>query len=215
KPSAGVTTLDLQALGERRRFRQPRFAPPALGGSDTVPQAPPSGAAGPEKDDEPPLVQAPLTWSPDERPRHKDFADLTGEEMHAGRALIAGLAFEIGRRPTRRRQPGPGAFLDLRRTLRRSLRHGGEILQWARRERRTKPRPIVVLADISGSMERYTRLLLLFVYGLAAGRRGPAEAFALGTRLPRITRHLRGRDPDRALREIARAVPGWSGGTPI
>jgi uncharacterized protein with von Willebrand factor type A (vWA) domain len=64
-------------------------------------------------------------------------------------------------------------------------------------------------------MERYTRLLLLFIYGLAAAARGPAEAFVFGTRLTRITRHLRGRDPDRALREIARAVPDWSGGTRI
>jgi uncharacterized protein len=215
KPSSGVTTLDLQALGERRRFRQPRFAPPAVGATEMVPEAAPSRAAGPGADDAPPLVQATLTWSPDERLRHKDFAELTGEEMEAVKALVAGLAFEIGRRPTRRRQPGRGAFLDLRRTLRRSLRHGGEVLHWARRERRTKPRPLVVLADISGSMERYTRLLLLFVYGLAAGARGPAEAFVFGTRLTRITRHLRGRDPDRALREIARAVPDWSGGTRI
>ncbi|MGH9366860.1 MAG: vWA domain-containing protein, partial [Thermoanaerobaculia bacterium] len=102
-----------------------------------------------------------------------------------------------------------------RRTLRRSLRHGGEILEWAKREPAVKPRPLVVLADISGSMERYTRLLLLFLYGLAQGLDRRVETFLFGTRLTRITRELSGRDPRHALAGVSRAVPDWSGGTRI
>jgi hypothetical protein len=105
--------------------------------------------------------------------------------------------------------------MDLRRTLRGSLRHGGEVLGWARSERKLKPRPLVILADISGSMERYTRLLLLFAYGLAEVLEQSVEAFVFGTRLTRITRQLRGRDADGAISEVARRVPDWSGGTRI
>jgi uncharacterized protein with von Willebrand factor type A (vWA) domain len=105
--------------------------------------------------------------------------------------------------------------VDLRRTLRRSLRHGGEVLGWARSERKPKPRPLVILADISGSMELYSRLLLLFAYGLAKALEQPVEAFVFGTRLTRITRQLRGCDADGAIREVSRRVPDWSGGTRI
>jgi uncharacterized protein with von Willebrand factor type A (vWA) domain len=99
--------------------------------------------------------------------------------------------------------------------VRRNLRYGGEILDWAEREPKRKPRPLVILADVSGSMERYTRLLLLFTYGLARALEQKVEAFVFSTRLTRITRGLQERNLDRALREVSLAVPDWSGGTRI
>jgi uncharacterized protein len=106
-------------------------------------------------------------------------------------------------------------LLDLRRTVRRNLKYGGEILDWAEREPKVKPRPLVIIADVSGSMERYTRLLLLFTYGLARALEQKVEAFVFSTRLTRITRQLRERNLDRALHEVSHAVPDWSGGTRI
>jgi uncharacterized protein with von Willebrand factor type A (vWA) domain len=129
--------------------------------------------------------------------------------------MIAALVWQLGERKTRRGEPGRSRLLDLRRTIRRSLKTGGEVLDWARRAPKRKPRPLVILADISGSMERYTRLLLHFIYSVTAGLDQPVEAFVFSTRLTRITRELRGRDVDRALREVSRAVSDWSGGTRI
>jgi len=99
--------------------------------------------------------------------------------------------------------------------MRRNLRYGGEILDWAEREPKVKPRPLVIIADVSGSMERYTRLLLLFTYGLARALEQKVEAFVFSTRLTRITRQLKERDLDRARRQVSRVVPDWSGGTRI
>jgi uncharacterized protein with von Willebrand factor type A (vWA) domain len=95
------------------------------------------------------------------------------------------------------------------------LRFGGEILLWERRQRKVKPRPLVIIADISGSMERYTRLLLHFIYSLSEGLHQKVEAFVFSTRLTRITRQLRERDVDQALLLVSRQVPDWSGGTRI
>ena len=211
KPAVGTTTLDLRAMGERRRFRRPRFGPPPLARADAAP----AGEAPPAESPEPPLLQTVLTWSPDEVLRHKDFAELTAGELAEVEAWMVRLTWRVRERRTRRLRPGGGPRPDLRRTLRKSLRHGGEVLGWARRERKTKARPLVVLADVSGSMERYTRLLLFFLYGLAEGLGSRVEAFAFGTRLTRITRALRGQALDRALAEVARLVPDWSGGTRI
>jgi uncharacterized protein with von Willebrand factor type A (vWA) domain len=211
-PSREETALDLSALGERRRFRRPRFTAPPLKGQGP---APVPGREPPHDPSEPPVVQATFTWSAREILRHKDFAEMTAEEVGQVERIISGLAWNPGLRRARRLQPGHGGIADLRRTLRRNLRHGGEILQWARRERTSKPRPLVVLADISGSMERYTRLLLFLLYALARGLDRRVEAFLFGTRLTRITRELSGRDPYAALVEVTRAVPDWSGGTRI
>ncbi len=201
-PAEGATSLDLRALGEQRRFRRPRFSSGPLRGSSDGAEADPSS---------PPSVRPILAWSPVERLRHKDFAELTAEELEEVRRLLARFAWKIRPRRTRRFRRGRGPVADLRRTLRRALRHGGEVLSLSRRRRATRPRPVVVLADVSGSMERYTRLLLLFIRGLAGASR--AEAFVFGTRLTRITRPLLAGDADEALRRVARAVPDWSGGT--
>jgi uncharacterized protein with von Willebrand factor type A (vWA) domain len=102
----------------------------------------------------------------------------------------------------------------LRKALARSLRTGGEITALPRRRRRTRPRPIVLLCDVSGSMERYTRTLLLFAHTLSRGTRG-VEAFLFATRLTRITMELRAPKPDAAMAAVSRAVRDWSGGTRI
>jgi uncharacterized protein len=210
KPAQGATTLDLRAMGEKRRFRKPRFDPPPLRDPPGGPQPEASSAS-----DVPRVLQATLTYSATEVLKHKDFADMTGEELGEVQGMLARFAWRLGERRTRRRRAGRGDALDLRRTLRRSLRHGGEVLGWSRLRRIARPRPLIVLADISGSMERYTRLLLLFLYSLAEGLDQRVEAFVFGTRLTRVTRHLRGRDVERALAEVSRAVPDWSGGTRI
>jgi hypothetical protein len=213
KPADGWTTLDLRALGERRRLRRPLSTPPPL----RTPQAqtPEEREGQTPAADQPPVLQVTLTYSAQEVLRRKDFADMTGEELEAVKQLMAELIWRLGERLTRRRRPGKGQLLDLRRTVRRSLRYGGEVLEWARREPKVKPRPLVVLADISGSMERYTRLLLHFIYSLTAGLDQPVESFLFGTRLTRITRQLQKRDVESALREVSHAVPDWSGGTRI
>jgi uncharacterized protein with von Willebrand factor type A (vWA) domain len=211
KPAEGSTHLDLRALGEKRRFRRPRFAAPSPPRSPLA-DAEDDPGSNPE---DPPLLQPLLVASAQEILRHKDFGEMTALEMEEVAAFVRGAAIGPRSRQTRRRRGGPGPFLDIRRTLRESRRHGGLVFTWARLERKTKPWPIVVLADISGSMERYTRVLLLFAYAMAQRRETRLEAFVFSTRLTRITRHLRGKDSERALREISHAVPDWSGGTRI
>ncbi len=201
KPSGEGTSLDLRALGEKRRFKRPRFSPtPRAGRSDAADGDPSS-----------PVVRPILAWSPLERLRHKDFAELTAEELAEVTRLLSEFSWRIRPRRSRRFRDGRGPVADLRQTVRRALRHGGEVLLFSRRRRTTRPRPVVVLADVSGSMERYTRLLLLFMRALAGASR--TEAFVFGTRLTRITRPLLAGGIDEALRQVARAVPDWSGGT--
>lgn len=164
---------------------------------------------------EEPFVEVTQTYSAREVLRHKDFAGLTADELADIKQMLSALTWNLGKRRTRRRQPGRGQLFDLRRTVRNSLRYGGEALEWTQREPKFKPRPLVILADISGSMERYTRLLLHFIYGLTAGLDQSVESFVFGTQLTRITRQLRTHDVDVALREVSHRVADWSGGTRI
>jgi uncharacterized protein with von Willebrand factor type A (vWA) domain len=214
KPVEEWTTMDLRALGEKRRFRKPTFTPPPLKEREPAFSSGNGKEAATEKD-EPPVIQATLTYSEQEVLRHKDFSEMTGEELEEIKRLMKDLVWKMGTRTTRRLKPGHGIPLDMRRTLRRNLKYGGEVLHWERRDPKDKPRPLVVLADISGSMERYTRLLLHFIYTLSEGLDQKVEAFVFSTRLTRITRYLRERDIDDAFRQVARQVPDWSGGTRI
>jgi uncharacterized protein with von Willebrand factor type A (vWA) domain len=147
--------------------------------------------------------------------RNRSFAELTDEERRDTAALIRRLEVQTPRRHVRRHRPAPGGSrFDLPRTLRRSLRTEGEPFRRAWRARTTRLRPLVLLLDVSGSMGPYSRALLQFAYAaMAAG--GTVEVFCFGTRLTRVTRILRTRDPDRALREIGRQVEDWDGGTRI
>ena len=117
-------------------------------------------------------------------------------------------------RRTRRWVRGRGARVDFRRAIGDSLRTGGEVVTLARLTRRVRPRPLVLLCDVSGSMERYSRMLLLFAHALTL-RHHRVEAFLFSTRLTRVTRQLRLRRPDEALAAAAQSVPDWSGGTRI
>lgn len=147
--------------------------------------------------------------------RTADFAELTADEVCDAAAMLAALRPRLPQRPSRRRQPyRRGERLATRMMLRRALGSGGEAVSWYWLRRSTRPRPIALVCDISGSMERYSRFLLRFAHALA--RSGtPVEVFVFGTRLTRITRELRVRDPDVALRRVADKVVDWSGGTRI
>jgi uncharacterized protein with von Willebrand factor type A (vWA) domain len=154
------------------------------------------------------------TWSDVDRIAAKDFAELTVDERSLVRAALERLTWDIDDHRTRRWSAGRGSRIDLRRALARSLRTGGDIAALPRRTRRVRPRPILLLCDVSGSMELYTRTLLLFAHALSRHRRD-VEAFLFATRLTRITTALRSPGPDAAMGGVSRAVADWSGGTRI
>ncbi len=177
--------------------------------------APSDGAAagdGPDPSGDAPVV--PVRFSRAEVLRHRDFATYTAAEHDEARRLVADLRFAGARRRARRTRPAArrGVRPDLRRTVRAALRAGGEPIVRAYRAPTTRPRRLVLLCDVSGSMEPYSRALLRFLH-TAVVARGRVEAFALGTRLTRITRELSTRDPDAALAAAAARVVDWSGGT--
>ncbi len=146
--------------------------------------------------------------------RQRDFASYTPAEFAEARRLMADLRLAGSLRRSRRQQRSRRhrGKPDLRRTVRRALRTGGEPLQRAFLESASRPRRIVLLCDVSGSMEPYARALVRFLHAAVVGR-GRVEAFAMGTRLTRITRELSSRDPDAAIAAAARRVVDWSGGT--
>jgi len=154
------------------------------------------------------------TWSDADVIAAKDFGDFTAEEISVAQSALSRLVWTPGERRTRHWVAGRGSRIDLRRALARSVRTGGDVVKLPRRRRRTRPRPIVLLCDVSGSMERYSRMLLHFVH--AIGRRHKrVEAFLFATQLTRITTHLRRPRLDEAVAAVSRSVPDWSGGTRI
>lgn len=156
-----------------------------------------------------------LAYSASEELRHKNFAELSPDELVQVRRLLTSLTLNpLPRRTRRTRRSASGHTLDLRHTARRNLRYGGEVVILPRRRRIVRPRPLVLLCDISGSMDRYTRMLLYFLHA-ATQRSTSLESFVFGTRLTRITRQLRRRDPDHALDEVESHVLDFSGGTRI
>jgi uncharacterized protein with von Willebrand factor type A (vWA) domain len=154
------------------------------------------------------------TYSSQELLRQKDFGAFTREEIQEAKRLMREMPWQLEERETRRRERGGGEYLDLRATIRQNLKYGGEILELARKQAKWKPRQLVVLCDISGSMENYSRLLLQFIHALR-GSYENVESFVFSTRLTRITRQLETRDVEIALREVANSVADWSGGTRI
>ncbi len=153
-----------------------------------------------------------LRYSPVDVLRKKDFALYTAEEFDELHKLLADMSLSGALKRSRRFEPASRGRHDPRRTLRGALRTGGEPMRHRFRRVRSRPRRVVLLCDVSGSMSSYSRVLLRFMHaGVISGAR--LEGFVLGTRLTRITRELATRDPDRALREAAEAVRDWSGGT--
>lgn len=155
------------------------------------------------------------SYSARELLRRKDFRELSDTELIQVRGMITGLSWQLGQRRSRRRRPGAGRRLDHRRSWRTNLQFGGEPLRRVYRRRVYKPRPLVLIADVSGSMERYAELMLHLAHGLVRNLNQPIEVFVFSTRLSRITRQLRSGSVERVLREVSEAVPDWSGGTRI
>jgi len=165
-----------------------------------------------DQSDAPPQVMQ--TWSDVGVRTDKDFGEFTRDEITRARIALERLEWSPGERRTRRWIPGGGSRIDLRRTLARSLRTGGDVIELPRRMRRIRPRPLVLLCDVSGSMERYSRMLLHFAHALTRRQRR-VEAFLFSTELTRITMQLRARRISEAVSAVSRAVPDWSGGTRI
>ncbi len=152
-------------------------------------------------------------YSAEELLRRKDFEDMSWEETEQVRRLLQQAPWRIAERRTRRLRPAKSGRIDLRRTAQQSIRSSGELVRLLHRQQRVRRRPLVLLCDVSGSMERYSRLLLIFAHAIA--RREDVETFVFSTRLTRITRLLRQRDLDRALAGVGKSVHDFSGGTRI
>ncbi len=171
--------------------------------------------AGSGSEPEPAGPTLTVRYSPAEVLRHKDFAAYSPGELAEARRLMADLRLGGALRRSRRRRParrGAHGRPDLRRTLRRALRAGGEPVRPSRSAPGERARRVVLLVDISGSMEPYARALLRFAHAAVVGRTR-VEVFTLGTRLTRLTRELSSRDPDAALAAAGAAATDWSGGT--
>ena len=165
-----------------------------------------------EADHDAPEVAGVFRYSPQEILRQKDFGNYTEEEFEMAQRLMATLRFSVPLRRSRRLTPARRGVPALRTTLQRAFRTYGEPLHWAFRAPRSKPRRLVFLCDISGSMSEYSRALLLFLHtAVRAGRE--VEAFCFGTRLTRVTRELASGGPEEALASAAAAIVDWSGGT--
>ncbi|MBC8100726.1 MAG: VWA domain-containing protein, partial [Armatimonadetes bacterium] len=192
RPAEGYTTLDLRSMGEQRNKRKTQFLPP-LGSS-------PDDADNPNQPAVDPLLLTIIpTFSTQAALRNKDFAQMTGEELDAAKLLMGQLPRSLGLRRTRRYQPGKGTLLDTRRAFRVNMRYAGEAIAQPTRRRRIKPRPLVLICDISGSMERYTRILLHFAHTLAT-HLYQVESFVYSTALTQITHAIRHKSVDLALR---------------
>jgi uncharacterized protein with von Willebrand factor type A (vWA) domain len=161
-----------------------------------------------------PADMAAQAWSDVSGLARKDFADFTPEEVARARAALDRLAWIPGERRTRRWSRGRGPRRDLRRALARSLRTGGDLVTLPTRRRRMRRRPLVLLCDVSGSMERYSRMLLHFAHRVGR-QHGRLEVFLFSTNLTRVTRQLRTGRLDAAVAAVAAAVHDWSGGTRI
>ena len=152
-------------------------------------------------------------YSAEELLRHKDFEQMTWQETEQVRRLLEQAPWRVAERRTRRLRSARAGRIDLRRSARHAIRSSGELMQLFYRRPRVRRRPLVLICDVSGSMERYSRLLMIFAHAIA--RREDLEAFVFSTRLTRITRLLRYRDLDRALDSVSKGVHDFSGGTRI
>jgi len=160
-------------------------------------------------------LDAAMTWSADKRLARKDFDKMTNDEIALARQAISRLRLPIEEIRTRRFRPARRqARADMRATLKAALRTGGDIIPIKFRRQRTRPPPLVVLCDISGSMERYSRMMLHFLHAVTNDR-DRVHTFLFGTRLTNVTRYLRYKDIDVALEKITDSVEDWSGGTRI
>ena len=205
---------DLRAMG-----RQRSLGPPEVVLTGTAPEE--AAGQGPANDDVRAGQITATSYSAQDALRAKDFAEFTDDELREARRIVSSMKWDLGRRRTWRRRRNEGREPDLRRAARENMRYGGEPLRIPTRGRTSRPRPLVIIADVSGSMERYSRMLLHFVYSVAGndvrrpfqGRRR-VEAFVFATRFTRITGEI-ARHGVREAAIVARHVPDWGGGTRI
>lgn len=203
---SGHVVMTLEDVVENVSRRSSAYHPPRIGVSDAV-----ASEGAPGADEMPEVVGA----SSAERLMDVDFADLDEAETVAVEQMLTALTWSPSTFRSRRWKPAnAGSVPHMRRTMRLMTSPGGDLMPLAFVERRPRERPLVILADISGSMERYSEMLLHFIHG-AQYRFGTVESFVFATRLTRITRHLRRRKPSDALEQVAKAVHDWSGGTRI
>ena len=211
-PEAGRNAAAMAML---EGFKEREKAPPAsrrIAEAMTPPKQPPTPPRPPE---ERPPVEVAMTVSERERLQSMDFEAMSAAEIAAARQEIRKLVLPLDERPTRRFRHDPsGPAIDLRATLRESLRTGGEVLSLERRRRVVRPPPLVVLCDISGSMSRYAQVMLHFLHAVTNDR-DRVHSFLFGTRLTNVTRQLRSRDAEMAFEMVSHMVPDWSGGTRI
>lgn len=160
-------------------------------------------------------IEAAFTFSDREQLKKADFDTMTADEWAAAQRLVGQIALTSERLATRRMQRGASGRLDWRATMKAAARGDSALLRW--RRPRLRPVPLVILADISGSMSKYSRMLLHFAHALSSSPRANRRvtSFVFGTRLTPITRALKERDPDVAIAAVVRAVADWSGGTRI
>ncbi len=209
-PAAGQFEAMLAALGEQAPRQDPRPSAAARRVAEAM-----SGRKDQRPSDETPAVEATLTVSDAERLQTMDFEAMSAAEVTAAKEDIRRLRLPLDLQRTRRSRPSStGPAIDMAATLRAGLRGGGEITQLMHTRRVTRPPPLVVLCDISGSMARYAQILLHFLHAVANDR-DRVSVFLFGTRLSNITRQLRNKDPEEAFAAVASHVPDWSGGTRI
>ena len=190
----------------------PKAPPP---GAQRIQEALFSGTNEREQDKSDVEIDARLTVSDREVLQKKDFAQMTAAEITAAKEAIARLILPLDEVRTRRLAPNRrGHLIDIRRTLRASMKAGGAVIDLKYLGPRVKEPPIVALLDISGSMSEYTRLFLHFLHAVTDARKR-VTTFLFGTRLTNVTRAIRQRDPDEALAACSADVPDWSGGTRI
>jgi uncharacterized protein with von Willebrand factor type A (vWA) domain len=206
-PGALELLLSRSTLPPPERPEPSRRVAEALAEPRVEPAAPP-----PPREVE---VDAVLAWSDREQLRAKDFEQLSAAEVREAERAIARLRLPVRELPVRRWRPDRhGGRVDPRATLRQAVRAGPDAIPLRWRSRATRPPAVVALCDVSGSMARYARMLLRFLHALTRSR-PHVHSFTFGTRLTDVTRKLRHRDVDAALKAVGRAVPDWEGGTRI
>ena len=209
RPHGDWTERDLSAMGEKRRSGAPEY-------ESEAPESNAEGEGGERRASYQVERMAVLSYSDRESLYAKDFEQFTENELAAAERMMANLDWDLGERTSKRWTPGRGPALDLRRAVRANMRYGGELIDLPERRRKTKRRPLILLCDVSGSMERYSRMLLHFVHALTGGGRlGRVESFAFATRLTRITRQLVTRKAEVAVPRLPRTIADFGGGTRI
>lgn len=205
RPSDGWIELDLRMLGpEKQQKKRTTLLPPGSEPSENQDEA--------KKDIDLTLLAITPTYSVSESLRRKHFAELTGEELLEIKRAITKLPKSLGERKTRRYGSGKGIRVDMRKAMRQNMRYASEPIELPTRRRKIKPRPLVLICDISGSMERYTRILLHLIHTLSSTMY-QVESFLFSTRLTRITHPIRHNSVDKALQLVGADVQDWGSGT--